>query len=111
MAEEKEGETWGHTFRLGEEGVGFLGLGRTVQVIVNGKVVDEATIYGPTLGKMKRHNQAEAYRAGSLYCYGVACDEGKPLEGILTVLQIDNDLVARTNTDLSERFQRPHPST
>lgn len=108
MAEEKEGETSGHTFDIGEEGVGFLRLGRTVQVIENGKVVKEATIYGRTLEQMRLHNEAEDYAHTSLQNYDHAFNKGVPLEGILTVLQMDKDLVNRTNSNLPERFQRRH---
>lgn len=109
MAEEIERKIWGHTFNIDEDHVGILGLGRTVQVIDDGKVVDEATIYGGTLNKMIRHNKAEDFAADSLARWQALPDD-RLIEEVATILQIDQDLVARTNADLPERFQRPHPS-
>lgn len=109
MDENDNSAILGHIFHIGEERVGFLGLGRTVQVIENGEVVKEATVYPPTLRKMMQHNKAEGILADSQEAYAALRTLGL-LEEESILIQMDNNIVARTNDDLPERFQRPHPS-
>lgn len=99
----------GHTFLIGEERVGFLGLGRTVQVIENGGVVKEATVYPLTLRQMIQHNKAERNVAASREAYEAMGDLGLQ-EELSIIFQMDNNIVARTNSDLPKKFQGPHPS-
>lgn len=60
------GETLGRleltrrTFHVAKKNAGFLGLGAKIQVLVDGKVSDEAVVYGDTLHAMAEHQMAMA---------------------------------------------------
>ncbi|EKE13844.1 MAG: hypothetical protein ACD_12C00793G0002 [uncultured bacterium] len=47
------------TFHVAKKNAGFLGLGVLIQVMVNGKPIDDIVVYGDTLHAIKRHVDAQ----------------------------------------------------
>ncbi|OGG36012.1 hypothetical protein A2363_00825 [Candidatus Gottesmanbacteria bacterium RIFOXYB1_FULL_47_11] len=97
-------DTLGHTFHVVKKNAGFLWLGARVQVIENGKVTDEATVYGYTLEAMRRHQEAEAD-----YLISRVLEATFPSARMGPVVVTDNAHIIQTNAKLAKRFQRPHP--
>lgn len=90
-------EPFGHTFHIVKENAGFLWLGVRLQVIEQGEVVGEATVYGDTLHAIRLHEDAEVRELALRIA-----NSSRLEDAIQDVLN--------TNNNLPERFQRQHPA-
>lgn len=109
MASNEVVKPLGHTFHIIKNNAGWFGLGARVQVIEDGQVTGEATVYGDTLHHIKLHMDAEATFVASLTgLHSLA--PGASLELPITVLEMDKKIAIDTNNRLPKNLQRPHPS-